>query len=668
MRKDGFRQSHSSVAANQGLRRERATAGAGKVKDFHRSRQQPPKRHRFVESALRAGPRSGGTLQGGMAEESNADWESQALGQGLTDLRQAWDHLARELAPGVPELPGVIEQALVALTFAELNEEALTRVSDSVVARVADAGLPEQAAALSRRMGRAMYELLLLLATQEEIRDMGAALAAITPAEPAGPKASAKKDEKAEEKPTVSGKPETSPPVSAAPLPPPTVSIAAGAVEAWQLEPRDPVRPARVQKGTPPPAAKLAPTEAAKPEPASGPGQVPSPAAVPAASKGVAPPAPDAAPVPEAPEPLPPTTLPQPVPKAATPAPQPALSQLGALAAQPPGPAAPPAPRATTPAPEDGAPRGAAVPASPPATRPAAAPVAEVPKAPSPPVASPPALTPGPGTRDLTDEEAPLWGFDPAAREPGPEAAQVERSVPDRPAKVAAAAAASPRRGGQLAVGERRPELVHHSGWTVRLSPRISTEQERKLEARQAELPVLLEEIAAAAKSQQEAIPAKSNARRALEAKQSLSLAEGTDPAGQIQALLDEGHLDNAAAMAVQFAKDRSGAVAAELICDVGDAVHQAKQLDLAVLCFATAVITSPPCDRACWKLCTLSVERQDTTMAPVWLEFVARLLRARGSDPDAISVYRQLLKLTPRRSDIRELLRISSLTGVLPD
>jgi hypothetical protein len=54
--------------------------------------------------------------------------------------------------------------------------------------------------------------------------------------------------------------------------------------------------------------------------------------------------------------------------------------------------------------------------------------------------------------------------------------------------------------------------------------------------------------------------------------------------------------------------------------------------------------------------------------MAPVWLEFVARLLRARGSDADAISVYRQLLKLAPRRSDIRELLRISSLTGVLPD
>jgi hypothetical protein len=596
-----------------------------------------------------------------MAEESNADWESQALGQGLTDLRQAWDHLARELAPGVPELPGVIEQALVALTFAELNEEALTRVSDSVVARVADAGLPEQAAALSRRMGRAMYELLLLLATQEEIRDLGAALAAVTSAEPAGPKASAKKDEKAEEKPTVSGKPETSPPVSAAQPPPPTVSIAAGAVEAWQLEPRDPVRPARVQNGASPPEAKLAPTEAAKPEPASGPSQVPSPAAVPAASKGVAPLAPDAALVAEALEPLPSTTLPQPVPKAATPTPQPAPSQLAALAAQPPGPAAPPAPRATPP-PEDGAPRGAAVPASPPVTRPAAAPVAEFPKTPSPPAASPPAPTLGPGTRDLTDEEAPLWGFDPAAREPDPEA------VPDRPAKVAAAAAASPRPGGQLAVGERRPELVHHSGWTVRLSPRISTEQESKLEARQAELPVLLEEIAAAAKSQQEAIPAKSNARRALDAKQSLSLAEGTDPAGQIQALLDEGHLDNAAAMAVQFAKDRSGAVAAELICDVGDAVHQAKQLDLAVLCFATAVITSPPCDRACWKLCTLSVERQDTTMAPVWLEFVARLLRARGSDPDAISVYRQLLKLTPGRSDIRELLRISSLTGVLPD
>ena len=108
-----------------------------------------------------------------MAEESNAAPENQALTQGLVDLRQTWDHLARELASGVPELPGVIDQELAALNLHDLNEETLIRVTEAVVARVAAAGFPDEAAVLLRRMGRALYELLLLLATQEEIRSHG---------------------------------------------------------------------------------------------------------------------------------------------------------------------------------------------------------------------------------------------------------------------------------------------------------------------------------------------------------------------------------------------------------------------------------------------------------------------------------------------------------------
>ncbi|MGC1909131.1 MAG: hypothetical protein WA809_05970, partial [Candidatus Dormiibacterota bacterium] len=121
-----------------------------------------------------------------MADESNVAQDSQTLHQGLADLRQTWEHLARELAAGVPELPGVIEQELAGLTLSDLNEENLIRVSEAVVARVADAGFPDEATALFRRMGRAMYELLLLLATTEEIREMesAAATAAVRKAQP----------------------------------------------------------------------------------------------------------------------------------------------------------------------------------------------------------------------------------------------------------------------------------------------------------------------------------------------------------------------------------------------------------------------------------------------------------------------------------------------------
>ena len=108
-----------------------------------------------------------------MGDESTLVRDNQTLHQGLADLRQTWEHVAREVAPVVPELPGVIEQELAGLTFPDLNEETLIRVAESVVARVVAAGFPDEATELYRRMGRAMYELLLLLATQEEIRGMG---------------------------------------------------------------------------------------------------------------------------------------------------------------------------------------------------------------------------------------------------------------------------------------------------------------------------------------------------------------------------------------------------------------------------------------------------------------------------------------------------------------
>ncbi|MGC1183998.1 MAG: hypothetical protein WBA31_02455 [Candidatus Dormiibacterota bacterium] len=579
-----------------------------------------------------------------MAEETSAAGDSQALSQGLTDLRQTWEHVARELAPGVPELPGVIEQELAALALSDLREETLTKVSESVVARVADAGLPDQATALSRRMGRAMYEFLLLQATQEEIRELGLALAAIAP--PETPSVSAPPALQ-EEEAIVSWEAATSSVGFPVAQPPPPVRPGPPAVTAAPLEPRDPVRPARGKNGVVPALGKGAPPE-------------PAPTAPPAAA-------------------------PRPVPPAVGAPASPALSGSKPAESTPPATTAPPPgeiktedPPATKVEPLAAAaervPSQAAPPSNPVPSAPAVDPKPEAPKPPAQPApALAPSPAPSPALHDLSDEEAPLWGFDPAARteEPGaePATAPVPQPAPQPQPKVPATVAASPRPGGQLAVGERRPELGRHSGWTVRLSPRISTEQERKLAAREAELPALLEEIVAAAKSQQEAIPAKSAARRALAAtRETLPLAEGTDPAGQIQALLEAGEMENAAATAVQLANDQRGEDAADLVCDVGDAIQSAQQLDLAVICFTAAVLASPPCDRACWKLCTLSVERRDAVMAPVWLEFVARLLRARGADVDAISVYRQLLKLAPRRVDIRELLRISSLTGTLPD
>ena len=94
-------------------------------------------------------------------------------GQGLADLAQSWCYLATQLAPEVPELPAVIQQEVGTLASAHITEDLLKQKAVAIAQRVQEAGLAEQAGHLLHRMGRPMYELLLLLATEEELRAAG---------------------------------------------------------------------------------------------------------------------------------------------------------------------------------------------------------------------------------------------------------------------------------------------------------------------------------------------------------------------------------------------------------------------------------------------------------------------------------------------------------------
>ncbi|MGB9483340.1 MAG: hypothetical protein WCB86_05525 [Candidatus Dormiibacterota bacterium] len=161
----------------------------------------------------------------------------------------------------------------------------------------------------------------------------------------------------------------------------------------------------------------------------------------------------------------------------------------------------------------------------------------------------------------MTEAEAPLWGFDPADRER--EVVRelvVEPEVVVEPQPVPAAVATAPASPATSPAPARRLEPKPQSGWTVRLSPRSSTERERKLSAREAQLPQLVEEIVATAKTQQEGLSSKGNARRALAAaREQLPLAAGGDPASRIQSLLEAGELEEAATGAIQLATVMGG-------------------------------------------------------------------------------------------------------------
>ncbi|MHB1501185.1 MAG: tetratricopeptide repeat protein [Candidatus Dormibacteria bacterium] len=208
-----------------------------------------------------------------------------------------------------------------------------------------------------------------------------------------------------------------------------------------------------------------------------------------------------------------------------------------------------------------------------------------------------------------------------------------------------------------------------NSGWSVRLSPKAAGERERRLKQRLAELPALIDEIVVQVHEQRRAVSDRGTSRQAIRA-----AAEQTVPADLQSAtslmsdLLGAKRLAEAAALVLRATEEFPGETSAELACRAGEASRQAKEGELAVLCFTTAVLAAPPCEAACWQLAGMALEQRDSRLAPIWMEFLARLLRVRGADEDSVVVYRQLLNLTPRRQDVRDILRVASLTGTLPD
>ncbi len=633
-----------------------------------------------------------------MAQELRAQAAVNPLTQGLTDMAQSWGRLAAELVPQVPELPGLIQQMVASLDGQDITEERLEAAARDIASHVEEAGYSAEAAQLLRRMGRAMYELLLVLATQEELRAMGMLLA-VAPnpvAEVPRPKQPA------------SPPPRPAPPTSgpgAVPAPPPAPPAGPQAQAASR-----PAAPTTAKAAPAPPAPAPQPAAAAAQPPRQPSPPPPSPArANSRPGLGAAtPPAPPAAPsqpvrASQAPEALGPVALPPP-PVAAVQRP-PVAPSSRADASSPPAqqganPAAPPSaggdsrsvsPPAGGPAPAPTVPRAPVAAASPAAEsstalrQSAAAPAAVAPASPSlvpaptAPLSSAPttpspapseeegpatkseavaARRPTPGVQEVP--EADLWGFDPSERQPEPEVAM----SPPGPALEVESTPVEP----QAPPVVERP-TTGASVWTVRLSPRRAQARDRKVEARRQELKPLVEEIVKQVHEQRRAVSDRGTARQAVRASaEAVPPADLALAAAQLDDLLQAGQHERATALALRVTEAFPGEASAELACRAGEACRAAKQDDLAVLNLTTAVLAAPPFEQACWQLAGMALERKDPQLAPIWLEFVARLLRVRGADEDAVVVYRQLVNLCPRRQDVREILSSASLTGSLPD
>ena len=270
---------------------------------------------------------------------------------------------------------------------------------------------------------------------------------------------------------------------------------------------------------------------------------------------------------------------------------------------------------------------------------------------------------------EIPEEEAALWGFNPAERESPSEAAPAEAPPAEVEADTEPALAVEARRvaGPQATSPAEAAESVQ--GWTVRLSPRAAHERERRLQKRLAELPPLVDQIVVQVHEQRRAVSDRGMARQAVReaAEQSASSDLGF-AAQRLSELIDGHQLAEAAALVLRATEAFPCETSAEMACRAGEAARHAQDDDLAALCFTTSVLACPPGELACWQLAGMALEQKDPRLAPIWMEFLARLLRARGADEDAVVVYRQLLNLTPRREDVRDILRVASLTGALPD
>jgi hypothetical protein len=674
-----------------------------------------------------------------MAQELRAHAAVNPLTQGLSDMAQSWGRLAAELVPQVPELPGLIQQSVASLDGQDITEERLEAAAKDIASHVEEAGYSAEASQLLRRMGRAMYELLLVLATQEELRAMGMLLAAAPnpvaeaprPKQPAPPP---QRPPTPMSGPVVASTPSSTPPLvppskatggptpaaagKAAPPPQrpgPAPQPAASAAQPAQQAFASAATPDRPKSASPQVAGNPASPPAA-PRPAFPAAQVPEaplPISVPPALAGGAqrtldPPSSTADPgsaagnrgaSPAPPSPVGggrpsastsvvgPTPVPT-VPRAPEVGSPPATDSSAAIWPPTAGPA-PLAPAAPNVMPAPALPRTGEV-GPPPSTDTAVGPLvaAQAAVAPAPPrPASPPnqpaSFSPAVSSPGTSKEEGPatqlevapagrttpgvqevpgadLWGFDPSEREPEPAAL----APPPGPALEVASTPVE----AQPSPAVERP-TTGPGAWTVRLSPRRAQARDHKVEARRHELKPLVEEIVKQVHEQRRAVSDRGTAKQAVRASaEAVPPADLALAAAQLEDLLQANQHERATALALRVTEAFPGEASAELACRAGEACRAAKQDDLAILNFTTAVLAAPPFEQACWQLAGMALERKDPQLAPVWLEFVARLLRVRGADEDAVVVYRQLVNLCPRRQDVREILSSASLTGSLPD
>lgn len=342
-----------------------------------------------------------------------------------------------------------------------------------------------------------------------------------------------------------------------------------------------------------------------------------------------------------------------------------------------------PAPTATAaPPPKRVAPAAAPTPVARPAASTPPTPVKALPTVkPKPTQPVQPQTTPGVITAEPELENP--WLIDPTpAPEPPPSRPQVVATPPSQPSVQPTpklqmvtptpppAAPPSPSAPDPAPPTTKPAPAAPSEGWEPRLPPKAKTIESERVSRRSEKVAPLLKEIMDAAESQSASLVDRDKQIKGImaEAKRQILEFGVADLDRKALEMLADKQWSQAATIAIHMALIQSSVDASRFCVSVGDALMQAGQANLASLCYTQAIIGTPPCEIACWRLGEAGVKLKNSPQAQQWLELIARLLYVAGRDIDAIAVYRQLLSINPGRRDVHELISESSLTNELPD
>jgi hypothetical protein len=240
------------------------------------------------------------------------------------------------------------------------------------------------------------------------------------------------------------------------------------------------------------------------------------------------------------------------------------------------------------------------------------------------------------------------------------EVAIVDPQFPEQPGSLVEETAPAPDTGRWSAfrpagssVGNSVPPAI---GWSVRKSPRQQLLSARMAEKRREQ----------AVRAAQDALSEADKGRRRRDRDQE-PLHAGAIPL-QVDELIHRKKGADAASLLLRAAQELEMPELVDVATNAGDRLRELGQTKVAISCYLAAWRAAPLNEAPLWRLAEACLADHAVDQAVGYLRRITDLMRARGDDEGAITVYRRIATIAPDNKEVREVLRHLHATGRLLD